>query len=87
MVLPSMLKLPIVDQTNWIGLPVSGLAARSSDQTTSSGVKGDPSCQVTPSRTVMLIFVRSSFQPHSVIRPGAKLRSGFWAMNMSKTDW
>ena len=41
---------------NWIGLPVLSCAARFSDQATSSAVKGDPSCQVTPSRTVIITF-------------------------------
>jgi hypothetical protein len=50
---------------------VAGSAARRSDQATSSAVKGEPSCQVTPSRTTMRTLVRSSFQPHSVRRPGA----------------
>ena len=85
--LPSMEKLPILPQTNWIGLPVSGLPARSSDQTTSSGVTGEPSCQVAPSRTVITIFVRSSFQPHSVSRPGMQLQVRRLAIYWSKTDW
>ena len=85
--LPSILKLLTFFQTNWIGLPVFSSPARCSDQTTSSAVNGEPSCQVTPSRTVIMILVRSSFQPHSVSRPGAKDRSGFCGMNWSNTDW
>jgi hypothetical protein len=79
--------LASVDQMNWIGLPVFSSAARVSDQATSSAVNGDPSCQVTPSRTVIMILVLSSFQPHSVSRPGAGDRSGCCRMNWSKTDW
>ena len=86
-VFPSMEKLPILPQTNWIGLPVASSPARSSDQATSSGVTGEPSCQVAPSRTFITIFERSSFQPHSVRRPGTSLRSGAWAMYWSNTDW
>ncbi len=56
---------------NWIGLPVFSLAARVSDQATSSAVNGEPSCQVTPSRTFIVTFFLSSLQPHSVSRPGA----------------
>ena len=85
--LPSILKLPMFFQTNWIGLPVASLPARSSDHTTSSAVNGEPSCQVTPSRTVIMTWLWSSLQPHSVSRPGAKERSGFCGMNWSNTDW
>jgi len=31
-----------------------------------------------PLRTFILIFLLSSVQPHSVIRPGVNERSGFW---------
>ena len=86
-VFPSTEKLPILPQTNWIGLPVSSSPARSSDQTTSSGVTGEPSCQVAPSRTFITILVRSSFQPHSVSRPGCSFRSGAWPIYWSNTDW
>ncbi len=37
-------------------------------------------------RTVIQTWVRSSFQPHSVRRPGWKERSGFCPIYMSKTD-
>ena len=76
-----------IKQENETGLPVAGSAARSIDHLTSSGVKGEPSCHFTPSRTVIITLVRSSFQPHSVSSPGVKERSGFWPMIWSNTDW
>ena len=45
-----------------------------------------PSPSATPSRTVNQTWVLSSFQPRSVKRPGAGLRSGCCRMYWSKTD-
>ena len=80
MVMPSILKLPILPHTNCNGLPLLGSPARSSDHTTSSAVIGVPSCHKTLSRKVSEILLLSAFHPHWVKIPGLKLRSGFWSM-------
>ena len=86
MTLPSAFRLAIDAQTKDTGFPVSGLATRCRFQMTSSAVTGVPSCQVAPSRTTMRTRVlSSSAQPHSVSRPGRKLRSAFWSMYWSNT--
>ena len=54
-------------------MPFLGLAARSSDHFTSSGVIGAPSENLMPSRRVSVTVAPSSETVQLVARPGARL--------------
>ena len=83
--------LSSVATTSWIELirnpqmPLSGVEARFSDQTTSSAVIGLPSENWIPSRRVSVTVLASSETVHSVARPGSTLLPS--ALGMSSVSY
>ena len=61
-----------IDSTSEAHGPESGSVARSSDQVTSSAVRGEPSENLTPERNVSVTVLPSSDTLHFVARPGLR---------------